>query len=542
MQKQRHVAFGVAAPRPWSAQLEECEAQCRRDVTAVAASCRAVGQSFTDQDFPPDARSLYVNGQDPSSSLRMPTEVEWCRASQLSGHGGNKTFGTWPLDVVEDSRLTPGAIDDTAFLGAVALLRAAQRPPDELIVQHDLNVGVVGVRLFKDGEWVYEVIDDHLPCRGGCLACGATTTAGEAWIALLEKANAKIHGTYEAVQRTTELEALEDLTGAPVRRLERRDMASDNQEFAQLLGERQQHGCSLHLAVRRRERRGEEHSSGILSGHGYPISEAERFFGGVSCRLENPWSRGCRGSGEGRGHERESFMLSADELARNFTDVLEVQVVPPAWPVYRVTVSTDRPSYPLLSSRMVTQCVLTACQRDRRWSRQDSYLNGLGLRVYRCRVQALPSGQAGVRQDPKANPFESIELVRRRPLGKTRSVCVEFTLEPYALYMVAVDSQYRCPLCVLRFACSADVQFRELSAQEAGHFLSAAASALPAADADGADGASEASGTTVGWRTEDQCEGRDIALRCLGGSPELSEEGRSNDGSLLSALLARFSC
>ena len=40
-------------------------------------------------------------------------------------------------------------------------------------------------------------------------------------------------------------------------------------------------------------------------------------------------------------------------------------------------------------------------------------------------------------QDPNANPFEPLELIRKREMGKTRSACVEFAMEPYALYVVA---------------------------------------------------------------------------------------------------------
>merc|ERR1712194_370150 len=104
--------------------------------------------------------------------------------------------------------------------------------------------------------------------------------------------------------------------------------------------------------------------------------------------------------------------------------------------------------------------------------------NGLGVRVYRCRVQAAPQGLQGARQDPKANPFEPLELIKNRPLGKTRSACVEFVMEPYSLYLISVDSQYRCPYCVLRFASNFNVQFRELSAPEAGHFIAAQANAV----------------------------------------------------------------
>ena len=52
---------------------------------------------------------------------------------------------------------------------------------------------VYGARLHKDGEWIYEVLDDYLPFRqDGRLACGGTTERDEIWAALLEKAYAKV--------------------------------------------------------------------------------------------------------------------------------------------------------------------------------------------------------------------------------------------------------------------------------------------------------------------------------------------------------------
>lgn len=479
LERMKNVVFGVSLPQLWSAQLKECEAKCKADVLSVVASCHASGQKFTDEEFPPSGRSLFVNGERPSASSKMPGEVHWRRASELCPAAVQA--GAWALEVSEDSRLLPGAIDDTAFLGAVALLRAAQRTPEDLIVHHDLKTGVVGVRLFKDGEWTYELIDDYVPCcSDGGLACGRTSQSSEIWIALLEKANAKIHGSYEAVQRSTELEALEDLTSGAVRKLDRRELAS-GQAAARAFEARQRLGC-LHMVARRRERRGEELASGLLAGHCYPVMEVDHNLAWASCRLENPWPRGgYRGRGGGEHSRGEasaaagsaSFDMGAEELVEHFTEVVEVRLPRPDWHCYRVTLSTDRPSYPLLSARTTTQCLLIASQPDRRWKRQDSYLNGLGLRVYCCRVRAPPVDQQGGRQDPKANPFEPLELVRRRPLGKTRSACLEFIMEPYALYIVSVDSQYRCPRCVLRFGCSSEVQFRELSAPEAGHFLAA---------------------------------------------------------------------
>eukprot|EP00401_Gymnodinium_catenatum_P083146 CAMPEP_0117620494 /NCGR_PEP_ID=MMETSP0784-20121206/87156_1 /TAXON_ID=39447 /ORGANISM="" /LENGTH=126 /DNA_ID=CAMNT_0005424407 /DNA_START=90 /DNA_END=467 /DNA_ORIENTATION=+ len=126
-------------------------------------------------------------------------------------------------------------------------------------------------------------------------------------------------------------------------------------------------------------------------------------------------------------------------------------------------------------------------------------------------------------------------------------------MEPHALYVVTVDSQYRCPYCVLRFACSADIQFRELSAVEAGHFLAAQPNAKHAVDAEAmctlprctSERSSEAD-----WRSEDGCADGDLGMRCLGhGATGLSatawggaHAAESSGGSILQALLSRFGC
>lgn len=522
-ERTKHLGFGVSGPRCWSVQLEDCEAECKLDFAANVSACRSLGQKFTDMDFPPSKRSLYVHGGRPSSSHRMPSEVTWRRAGEILGGDA-----AGAMEISDDSQMSPGAIDDTAFLGAAALLRAAQRTPDDLIVEHDLNVGIVGVRLFKDGAWTYEIIDDHLPCCNGVMACGLTSSKREVWLALLEKANAKIHGSYEAVQRSTELETLEDITSGAVRKLERREMSTGTGLMHHLEHRQRRLGC-FHLAVRRRDRRGEAHSCGLLAGYGYPIFEVElgREGSRACCWLYDPWTRGgYHGSGgaqgsrtKAKGNYQSSFLMDADEMLKYFTEVLEVRIPNPHWPCYQVTLSTDRPSYPLLSSCGHAQCMVVACQRDRRWNRQDSYLNGLGLRVYRCRVQVPPSDRKGARQNPNSNPFEPLELIRWRPLGKTRSACLDFDLEPYALYVVVADSQYRCPFCFLRFACSSDVQFRELSAPEAEHFLAAQTAlgnvGLPRST-------SEGSMESVDGAGEEICNVRRMADQCSGGDSRAS--------------------
>lgn len=59
------------------------------------------------------------------------------------------------------------------------------------------------------------VVDDHLPVFPGSSApaCAHSTSSGEMWPGLVEKAYAKLHGSYAALADGNSADALEDLTG-----------------------------------------------------------------------------------------------------------------------------------------------------------------------------------------------------------------------------------------------------------------------------------------------------------------------------------------
>ncbi|CAE7258234.1 ADL1 [Symbiodinium sp. CCMP2456] len=239
-------ALGVCQePMNCDTQLKQCIAECRRVLEAKAAQCRSAGKKYVDPDFPSDSRSLWLNGLSPSEPLSSVTVSSWCRSKP---QGEQPQVGYQGADVI-----APGVLGSFYLQGALAMMRSVGKDPNELIVHRDADVGIYGVRFFKDGRWIYEILDDLLPeseQRPLSSSCN-----GQEWPALIEKAYAKLHGCYEAVATGAEEDAMEDLLGAGSGRF----AVSDFPVWAELwqhLRSKRKRGFAL-AAIRRREAAGE---------------------------------------------------------------------------------------------------------------------------------------------------------------------------------------------------------------------------------------------------------------------------------------------
>jgi calpain-15 len=94
----------------------------------------------------------------------------------------------------------------------------AERPAlvKRLFVTMTTNVmGVYRVKVCKNGEWVYVTIDDLFPCYPLGAPIFSSAHGNELWVLILEKAYAKLHGSYFALREGHSGEAMMDLTGCP---------------------------------------------------------------------------------------------------------------------------------------------------------------------------------------------------------------------------------------------------------------------------------------------------------------------------------------
>ena len=131
--------------------------------------------------------------------------------------------------------INQGEIGDCWFLAALANL-AEDRESFKKVVPSDQDFGsgycgLFRFRFFRFGEWVEVVIDDRLPTRRGRLIYLTSKDKNEFWSALLEKAYAKLYGSYKALEGGITIEAAVDFTGGIPEMIDINDHDQDKQKL-----------------------------------------------------------------------------------------------------------------------------------------------------------------------------------------------------------------------------------------------------------------------------------------------------------------------
>ena len=109
-------------------------------------------------------------------------------------------------------------LGDCYFLSAISSIAEFEHRIKRLFINDKPNrEGVYGVKLFDCGEWKDIIIDDYFPCdpEADNLPAFTLGNSEEIWVMILEKAWAKIHGSYENIEAGGCKEVLNDFTGAP---------------------------------------------------------------------------------------------------------------------------------------------------------------------------------------------------------------------------------------------------------------------------------------------------------------------------------------
>ena len=160
------------------------------------------------------------------------------------------------------------------------------------------------IRMCHCGNWEDVVVDDFFPCYPDGGPVYARGHDNELWVLLLEKAYAKLNGSYAALRSGWAYEAMIDLIGAPYTSIRFED--EDIQEMiadGRLWDTIKMHDTMGHIQTastpgedtltEEGERRAKDNTTGLVAGHAYALLRArETSAGDRLVEIRNPWGQG----------------------------------------------------------------------------------------------------------------------------------------------------------------------------------------------------------------------------------------------------------
>lgn len=257
-----------------------------QDFLNIRNRCLEEGSLFEDPEFPAEDTSIFF-------SKTPPRPFEWKRPIEIADNPEFFVGDATRFDVQQ------GELGDCWLLAAVANLTLnrvlfSQVVPDDQSFG-DKYAGLFHFRFWQYGRWVDVVIDDRLPTYSGKLVFLHSSEHNEFWSALLEKAYAKLHGSYEALKGGTTCEAMEDFTGGVTEMYELNQAPANLYRIMLKAYERSSlMGCSIEPDPNVLEAQTPE---GLIKGHAYSITRVKyvdintpRSSGKIPLiRIRNPW-------------------------------------------------------------------------------------------------------------------------------------------------------------------------------------------------------------------------------------------------------------
>ncbi|EHH15960.1 hypothetical protein EGK_02143 [Macaca mulatta] len=247
--------------------------------------CLQRGTLFEDADFPASNSSLFY-------SERPQVPFVWKRPGEIVKNPEFILGGATRTDICQ------GELGDCWLLAAIASLTLNQKALARVIPQdQSFGPGYAGIfhfQFWQHSEWLDVVIDDRLPTFRDRLVFLHSADHNEFWSALLEKAYAKLNGSYEALKGGSAIEAMEDFTGGVAETFQMKE-APEN--FYEILEKALKRGSLLGCFIDTGSAAESEARTpfGLIKGHAYSVTGIDQVnFRGQRIeliRVRNPWGQ-----------------------------------------------------------------------------------------------------------------------------------------------------------------------------------------------------------------------------------------------------------
>ncbi|XP_017554656.2 calpain-10 [Pygocentrus nattereri] len=275
---------------------------------------------FKDPDFAADASALFTDYTTPLS--RLVGKVTWLRPQDICMHPQ-----LFP-DNLTEAYPKQGILGDCWLLCACTMLLKSRHlleqvmPSGQCVWGDSRYRGKFCFRFWRNGRWMEVQVDDRLPCVNNTPCFSRCHSPSAFWIALLEKAYAKLRGSYEHLWAGQVCEAMVDLSGGVAERwsLKRAaDTPTEKRLFPRLSEEMRKCSyisCCVHSTPTGAPELGQFHALSVIEWTDVKTSDGEEV---RLLRIWNPWGRRCWGGAwteKGAGWSSLDPSCSVDLLGR----------------------------------------------------------------------------------------------------------------------------------------------------------------------------------------------------------------------------------
>ncbi|UJR37152.1 hypothetical protein I4U23_029862 [Adineta vaga] len=269
----------------------------------IAQSSPSVGsvppidRKFSDPEFLPIPESI-ARGDEGTAFLGVKYQgrvARWLRPERIRWSSEDKQYSLAVFNQPHPKDIIQGRLGNCWLIAALSLIAEVPQILYKVMITKQYNpAGLYRVRLCNQGIWQVVTIDDMLPVSTSNSLVFSRSKKKQLFAPLIEKALAKMHGSYMALKSGRCDEGLQTLTGEPCEVLFLRSSDPEkkpdlNQIWTSILESRAKGYLMTCPCSNKRFSEQIFSRMGLESDHAYSILDARQVNSQRLVRLRNPW-------------------------------------------------------------------------------------------------------------------------------------------------------------------------------------------------------------------------------------------------------------